>query len=120
VVYYSLTQSPFLGLYSAIKLKKNTTFRKPTILLPSGREAPNLVDPRDRAVTGLDIRDPLGWVPFPEGKSRASFRNVVIFLKLDGEQGQKKESASVWLLLLIEHILSQECQSAALCHKHCH
>jgi len=54
-----LTQSPLLGLCSVSKIK-NTTFRKPALLLPSGKEALNLVDPRDRAVTGLDIRGPPG------------------------------------------------------------
>jgi hypothetical protein len=56
VVCDSLAKSTLLGLGSASKLKKNTVLRKPSLLLPTGKEAPKLVYPRDRAATGLDVR----------------------------------------------------------------
>jgi hypothetical protein len=54
-MFNQLTRFSFFGLCPSSKmLKKNTTFRKPGLLPPSGNEAPKLVDPLNRAIFNLN------------------------------------------------------------------
>jgi hypothetical protein len=52
----------FFSLCSASKLKK-TTFHKQTLLVLSGKVAPNLVDPLYQAQLQLYLWSPLDWLP---------------------------------------------------------
>jgi hypothetical protein len=50
MLYQSLTQSPILDSVQRLNFMQNSAFRKPAVRPSSGKEAPNLVDPLDRAV----------------------------------------------------------------------
>jgi len=50
MLYQSLTQSLISDSVQCLNFMQNSAFRKPAVLPPSGKEAPNLVDPLDRAI----------------------------------------------------------------------